>query len=190
MHIYLDESENPLDGTLVIAAVATEQHKELANVMERARKNKLPKKLRAKAEIKASAATDKFKRYFYRHLAQLSEPRIYSISMNKSKIPPHLHGKEGLLYVRMVIRLLEACPLRESRQLFVYPDQRPLKGVSQAGFVTSLQQHFGVKLDDRTRFEVYPRDSEKDPGVQVADFLANAIYQHIEGKNDEWYELI
>lgn len=187
MNIYTDESEN---GTLLIAAVVTKQHRELMNIMRRTRQRKLPKKLRAKAEIKASQATDKFRRYFYTHLAALQEPRLYSIYIDKTKIPPHLRGKEGLLYVRMMIRLLEACPLTETNQIYVYPDRKPLKGVSQAGFITSLKQHFAIHLEGPTQFEVYPRSSQEDPGIQVADFVAYAFYQHYERANDQWYDLL
>jgi len=189
MHIYLDEAERDI---LVIAAVVTHHPKELKNVLRRTRARKLPKRLRAGPEIKASQATDKFKRYFYTHLARLKEPRIYAIILDKRKIPPPLKGKEGLIYIRMVIGLLEACPLEEAMEIYVYPDKRPLKGVSQAGFVTSLLQHFGIRLsrDRPVRFAVYPRSSAEDPGVQVADFVAYALFRKHQYGDRTWYDLL
>ena len=132
MHIYIDESERDF---LVIAAVMTHRPKELKNIMRRTRERRLPKRLRAQTEIKAQKATDKFKRYFYTRLAELSEPKLFCIFLDKSKIPPHLLGKEGLLYVRMVVSLLESCGLEAQRQIYVYPDKKPLKKLSESSFV-------------------------------------------------------
>lgn len=187
MHIFLDEAERDI---LVIAAVVTDRPKELKNVLHRTRATKLPKRLRAAAEIKASQATEKFKRAFYARLANLQEPRLYAIHLNKKKIPTHLKGKEGLLYLRMVIALLESCPLKTAREIYVYPDKRPLKGVSQAGFIISLTQHFGVNLARQTRFEVYPRNSHDDLGVQAADFVAHAFFQKYQHGDATWYQHI
>lgn len=187
MYIYLDESELDL---LVIVAVVTNAPKELKNIMRRTRQRRLPKQLRAQSEIKAQRATDKFKRYFYTRLAEFDDAKLFSIQLDKSKIPAHLVGKEGLVYVRMVIALLEACGLEHRREIYVYPDKRPLKKVSESAFVTTLEQHFGVNFSEQTRFEVHMTDSQTDLGVQVADFVASAFFSKYQHDNDEWYEII
>lgn len=187
MYIYVDESE--LDYLVIVAAV-TRRPKELKNIMRRARQRRLPKQLRAHAEIKAQRATDKFKRYFYTNLAAFDEVKLFAIYLDKAHIPHHLMGKEGLVYVRMVISLLEACGLEDRHEIYVYADKRPLKKLSEAAFVAILEQHFGVSFLEQTRFEVHITDSQTDPGVQVADFVANALFAKYQHGNTQWYDII
>lgn len=187
MHIYIDESEGDV---LIIVAVVTDQPKRLKNVMRRTQERKLPKKQQTHNEIKATDATDKFKRYFYEHLAQLEASRIYSIHIEKKRLPKHLRGQEGLLYVRMVVELLKHAVPSDALRVFVFYDRRPLKAVPPASLVTTLGQEFGVRLDRPVRFEVFPTDSTTDAGIQVADFISHALFQKYQHRNTEWYDAI
>lgn len=187
MYIYIDESEGDV---LVIVAVVTDHPKELKNVLKRTRHAKLAKRLRTEGELKAARASDKFKRHLYTHLADLKEPRIYTIQINKKKIPRHLQDKGGFLYLSMMMALLEACIPKKTTEIFVYPDKRPLKDVLPIGLVTTLSHHFQMKFSRATRFEVHPTDSQTDLGVQVADFVANAMFQKYEHGNMEWSDMI
>ena len=187
MYIYIDESEGDI---LVIAAVVTDKPKELKNVMRRTQQRKLQRKNPVHAEIKATDATDKFKGYFYKHLARLEEPRIYSIRIDKQRIPRHLRSEQGLLYLRMVIALLEQAVPKEARNVLVFYDRRPLKGVPPSAIVATLAQKFRVRFDQPVRFEAYPTDSTEDLGIQVADFVSHALFQKYQRGNTEWYDVI
>lgn len=187
MDIYLDDSER---GFWVVSAVLTEKPRALKKVMRRTKKAKLPPRQRAVAEVKASRAMDKFKRYFYAHLARLTDPTICCIYLDKTKIPEHLRGQEGLIYLRMVITLLELADITRYQQIYLYLDEKPLKGMTQQAFLVALKAHFAASFQRPTRFEVLIRNSQEDEGIQVADFVAHAFFVKYQYGNTQWSDLL
>ena len=187
MYIYLDEAERDV---WVVAAIVTDAPRALTKLIRRSKKAKLPKKHQRFAEMKASQATDKFKRYLFTHLARLKDLQLYCIYLHKRDIPEHLRGQEGLIYLRMVIALLEQVGLTQSLQIYLYPDEKPLKGMTRQAFLITLKAHFAASFTRATRFEIVPRSSHEDEGIQAADFVTHAFFRKHQYQDTQWYDLV
>lgn len=194
MYVYLDEagsikSKGGERKYFVVTTFTTNNPKAVEVCLRRAKRNKSPKKLRRLAEIKASKAPPKYKRYFYQHLSQL-DVEIYSVILDTKKAPKHLRSEEGVLYLHLVKTVLEQCRLEQSQTIHLFLDKRQLKGLTRESFNAALKERFSLDFAKPTRFEINHLDSTTNNGVQVADLIAHAVFQKYQHENSEWYDLI
>lgn len=195
MYIFLDESGNlktnrPEGEYFVISIIMISHPKQLEVLVRRTKQAKLSRKQRSRtAEVKASKATDKFKKYFYERFPNLNL-EVYAIVYDVLKTPEQLRDKQGLIYLHLTKELLKQANIKKDQEIYLYLDKRSLKGITHLEFDTSLKEEFVVDFKRPTRFEIYHVDSRTHNGIQAADFISHAIYEKYQKEYSKWYDLI
>ena len=175
----------------VLVLLSTKDIKDLKILLRKTKKAKLSKRERRKStEIKASLATDKFKKYFYTRLQALTSVKIYILFLQMRDIPLHMRKKEGLIYLRMMQALLKLAKVEKFHIINLTLDKRTLKGISREAFDLALQEEFGGSFKKQRFFCVHHVDSTESYMVQIADFVAHAAYQKYQRHNLKWHAYI
>lgn len=194
MYIFLDEAGNLTDSKddyFTLVGVFTSNPKPLRKLIQRTRRAKLsPRGRRKNPEIKASKATDKYKKYLYERLTKLQNFEVFGLYLKVSDIPSHMRGKEGLIYLRMTEELLKLGSVEKYDNVNLIMDRRSLKGITQNAFNTAIYEEFAASFKRPKLFNVYHIDSQKDKGIQICDFVIHAIYQKYQRQNADWYKII
>jgi len=194
MYIFLDEAGNLTDDKddhFVLTGIFTLNPRPLRKLIRRTRKAKLSSRNRRKnSEIKASKATDKYKKYLYEHLMKINNFEVFALYLKVSDIPLHMKGKEGIIYLRMTEELLKLGLVEKYNNVNLIMDHRSLKGITQNAFDTAIYEEFAASFKCPKLFNVYHVDSQKDKGIQICDFVTHAIYQKYQRQNADWYKMI
>lgn len=191
MFIYVDESGN-LSGPkgeqyFVLTALLVKDERTPKKLIRKAKKRGLPKKLRRLPEVKGRESSSRFLRFLLGDLSQ-EDVGIGILVADVRKIPKHLRGKEGLLYLKLSQLLLEECGAGEYSPLILKFDRKPLTGVTKEGFNTALRERFVITPEPK-RFEIYHHDSTEDAGLQVVHHIAWSTYQKYQHNDKQWYDL-
>lgn len=194
MHIFIDESGHfqyhSEDEMIVLAAVKTEDPRALRKLVRRVRQAKLSKKQRRISEIKAALATEKYKKYLFRKLAAM-DVEIYAAHLFMKDIPPSLRNKfEGVIYLKLVRKLLYMAETDRSMRTIVRMDRRSLKGITAESLCLALTKEFIGPLQRPRFFNIGFSDSQEEAGIQVADFVAHALFSKYAREKPEWYDRI
>lgn len=194
MHIFIDESGHfqykDGDGVFVLAAVKTADPRALRKLIRRTRHAKLAKKEKEYSEIKAAFASDKYKRYLLAKLAE-TDTEVFVVALRMRDVP---HGArkslEGVVYLKLVRALLYAAGVKEAPRVIVRMDKRSLPGISFEAFRFALTQEFVGLLAQPRFFHADFMESHEEPGIQIADFVAHAIYLKYSRRNTNWYDML
>lgn len=191
MFIYIDESGN-LSGLkgeryFVLAALLVKDERTPKILIRKAKKRGFPKKLRRLPEVKGRESSGRFLHFLLEDLSR-EDVGIGILVADVRKIPKHLRGKEGLLYLKLSQLLLEECRAGGYSPLILKFDRKPLTGVTKVGFNTALRGRFVITPKPR-RFEIYHHDSTTDAGLQVVHHIAWSIYQKYQHGDKQWYDL-
>lgn len=191
MFIYIDESGN-LDGKkgeryFVLVALLVRDERTPKKLIHKAKKRGLSKKLRQLPEVKGRKSSGRFLHFLLGDLSR-EDVGIGILVVDVRKIPKHLQGKEGLLYLKLSQLLLEECGAGEYGSLVLKFDRKPLTGITREGFNTALRERFVITSKPR-RFEIYHHDSTTDAGLQVVHHIAWSTYQKYQHNDKRWYGL-
>ena len=195
LYIFADESGNfsgNRDHYFVLSAFVTSDPRATRKCFLRARQTRLPKKYRHYSEIKFSdrAIPERFKKHVLGRVAQ-EDVRIYAIFFDKRNLPLSLRRQpEGLVYCHLVGQLLEMCPLAESREIYIFLDRRNLKGTTRDAFDATLKTRLILSFPRLRRLDIEHVDSTSNVNIQIADFIAGAIFQKHERGDCSFYDMI
>lgn len=195
LYIFVDESGNfsgNHDRFFVLSAFVTSKPRVTRKCFLRAKRTKLPEKYRHYAEVKFSdrAIPDQFKKHVLQRVAQ-EDVRIYVLWFDKQNLPVALRQQpEGLVYCQLVGQLLEMCPLAETEIVQVFLDRRNLKGTTRQVFDANLKARLLFVFPKLRRLSIEHVDSTASMNVQIADFVAGAIFQKHERSNEQFYNII
>lgn len=191
MHIYLDESGDLTKGKekfFIVGSFTIGDPVRIRNAFRRFQRRKFPKKLRYLQEIKFSnpSIDDKLRLRTIQNVSQ-QDVRIFYTYLKKQNIPEqyrkaHRIHESGKLYTQIVGDTLELyLPITE-KELWVFHDPRPLKGVSWAEFSYDLRNRLLPNLPAKARLEIKRLDSKHSPLIQVADWICGALARYHEKK--------
>ena len=194
IHIAFDEAGSFGAATgeeqcFIIGALRMRNIKPLRKLFRQTKRYALPKRLRHLAEVKASAAPDKFRERLYRGLSQL-DVEIHLAVVALDGLPHRLRDNESLLYVYMVQEVLIRSVSATGDHVVLVFDQRRLKGMHRAEFNAHVRARMSLVVGENTRLEIYHRDSTTDVTVQAIDFVCWAAYRKYQRGDNRWYDLI
>ncbi len=195
MHIFVDESGHfqyhDEQAVIIIVAVKTNKPHILRKLVRRVRQAKLHRRERRISEIKSVIATDKYKQYFFRKFAEINDVEIHTIYLRMQDVPIDARKKsEGFIYLKLVRALLSASDVNQSPRTIVRMDKRGLRGISAESFLFALTEGFIGSFQRPHFFNAAFVESHEELGIQVADFVAHALYaKHAHGIT-VWYDYI
>lgn len=200
MYIYLDESGTLTEGSgdyFIVASFTVGDIRKIAKEFRKWQKNKFPKKLRVKPEVKFNDDIDDALRVKnLKHFAN-QDIRIFYTFLKKKNIPQEYYknGKvheTGLLYTEIVRSTLDLYMPITDKQVFVIRDRRTLKGVTVEQFNDTITKSLLPNLPAKVIFQIQAVDSTSSPQVQVADWVCCALAYPYEGKpmGEEFYTVL
>jgi hypothetical protein len=180
LDIFLDESGDLGWSTgssrhLVIATVCTRQRRRLRKMLRRVKvSNGVP----LGRELKASRASSKFRRELLNALS--ADPQCYcrAIVIHKPNVVPKLRTS-NVLY-NYAAGLLLAPHIRGLSRVNLCVDPRELKVDAPFTFDEYLRVKLYAEMHSEVELTIDRPESSASPGLQVADFLANAVFRHFE----------
>ncbi|MCF6276418.1 MAG: DUF3800 domain-containing protein [Candidatus Magasanikbacteria bacterium] len=192
MHIFLDESgqfhKNDSEDYFVIGSFTVGDHKRTKKRFKSWSKDKFPKKIRFRPEIKFSDSgiSDELRIKTVKFISKL-DVRIRFSFLKRQNIPEEYKRKEkiqtGLLYTKIVAETLEMYTSSASDLLFhVFCDQRKLKGVSKKEFVNNIKIHLLPSLPSGANIKIERVNSRDFPNVQLADWIVGVIASYLNKK--------
>jgi len=191
MFIYIDESGNLSapkgERYFVLAALLVKDERTPKRLIRKAKKRGFPKKLWQLPEVKGRESSGRFLHFLLGDLSR-EDVGVGILVADVRKIPRHLRGKEGLLYLKLSQLLLEECRASEYSPLILKFDRKPLTGITREGFNTALRERFVITPKPK-RFEIYHHDSTEDAGLQIVHHIAWSTYQKYQHNDRRWYDL-
>lgn len=200
MYIFLDESGDLTKGKekyFIVGSFTVGDPVRIRNAFRRFQRRKFPKNFRYQQEIKFSnfLINDKLRLRTIKYISQ-QDVRIFYTYLKKQSIPEqyrkaHRIYETGKLYTQIVGDTLELyLPITE-KELWIFHDPRPLKGVSWAEFSSDLKTRLLPDLPAKARLEIQRIDSKHSPLIQVADWICGALARcHEKKKHGEEFYLI
>ncbi|KZX11628.1 DUF3800 domain-containing protein [Methanobrevibacter filiformis] len=188
-YLFLDESGDlGLDSeyfVISILMINSEDLKKLENIIKKARKNKLKRKLKNINELKFYKLPPEIKIYFLKELNKLNF-KAYSLVTHKKDCKHLFSAKsnKNRNYAEMVIYLLKEINIQKSFDLKI--DQ-----CFPSNYIKFIQKEI---LGDLAKFNekcnISQNSSEKIRGLQFADLIASSCFQHFDRKNSEFFKII
>lgn len=191
-YMFIDESGNlGDDGTkyFIIAALWTQTPEMLRRLIKNIRRNKFRKQLKKAQELKANSSSREVREGVLQKMSQLDDLRCHAIILEKARISStYLKNNKNKLYNYVCGILAEAVGV-DSKKLVVRIDKSKGKQTLRDDF----NEYFKRKW--RQRFwngevEFYHSWSHMWAGLQLADFIAWAVFQKFEYGNDFYTKLI
>jgi hypothetical protein len=144
------------------------------------RQSKYPKKMSAQSEIKIAHSHThiELKKKTIQFLSTLNIKVRYSY-LNVKNIPlEYRNGKkfhDGLLYSYVVAETLAMYFPISAKQIFIYCDQRKLKGLTKSEFITILRTRLSPLAPQNSQIFIEMIDSTTDVNIQIADWIAGSL---------------
>lgn len=200
MYIYLDESGTLTGGAgdyFIVASFTVGDIRKIAKEFRKWQKNKLPKKLKVKPEVKFNDNINNTLRLkTLKHFAN-QDIRIFYTFLKKKNIPLEYYKKgkvheTGLLYTEIVKSTLGLYIPITDKQVFVIRDRRTLKGVTVEQFNDTIIASLLPNLPAKVVFQIQAVDSTSSAQVQIADWICGALAHYYEGKpmGKEFYAVL
>lgn len=190
-HIFIDESgqftKHNGQEFFVIASFTVGNPRRTEKRFRSWQRTRFPKKSRTQPEIKFSEIniTDELRLKTLKYISDLDVRIRYSF-LKRQNIPDEYKHREklksGHLYTQIVAETLEMYLPIADKEFRVFCDERHLKGITRAQFKTILKSHLLPLLPKDTLIQIEMADSEKNPNIQIADWLAGALAGYLENK--------
>jgi hypothetical protein len=190
LDIFLDESGDlgwspGSSRHLVIATVCTRQRRRLRKMLRRVKaKNGVP----ASEELKAFRASRKFRTELLTALSGDSQCYCRAIVIHKPNVVPKLRTS-NLLY-NYAAGLLLAPHIRRLSRVNLCVDPRELKVDAPFTFDEYLRVKLYAEMHSEVELTIERPESSVSPGLQVADFVANAAFRHFESGEQKCFGCI
>lgn len=194
MYIYIDESGDLGSARkskryFLIALSVTKDNRQFDIFMKRIRKRRLSKKERKSSELKAFEASETILQYFYSHIGKL-DFQIIAIRLDKKEIPSQLRKEEGILYIQMIEKGLEALIKQKPDKIIITVDRRHHKNVTKEAFNLTLKDFLLVDKEFKKPVVIHQIDSTTNRNIQFADFIVYAFSRNYNFGDDNWYNLL
>ena len=201
MPTYLDETGNLLNSSeryFIVATFTSNEPSKLAKAFRKWQKNKFPKQLKNKAEVKFNNPTldDTIRLKTIQHFVEQGIHIFYSYLAIKN-IPVTYRRKNkvhdtGKLYLEIVASTLDLQLPLTTNEFRVIRDQRTTKGMSNTEFNEALKIRLLPKLPAKTPVHIDIVDSTASPQVQIADWICGALARYYEKKRsgEKFFELL
>jgi hypothetical protein len=202
--VYLDHAGRSSAGWVIAGALFLDARRP-RQMLQRAKRARLPRALRSTPQVKAASASLALAQYLYGLLAREGGLRLdkrgvelYSIHLTQSDLNSVPRDNRGHVHLEMVRTLLGAMLLSRFHEAFIYynlPSVRAISrdayrkgieamagGSGQASLAAYLrrpllsQGHRGLFTSHLLGEKHFP-----DAGIQVSDFVAQAFLQKVEG---------
>ncbi len=160
--------------------------KKVRNIIKKIRQRKLKKKLKRYSELKANNSEDYIREAVLNKINNL-DVEIYAIILNKKKVYEYLKYKKHILYNYIANLILNECSF-EGSAVELIVDRRGGNILSQS-FTKYIKKKFAER-NEGCKIKIKHKNSEKDRGLQVVDFISWAIFRKYEFNQSKFYNII
>jgi hypothetical protein len=194
--VYLDESGDlgfsaSSSRHFVVVALASHEPIELARLVKRIRQRRFPSRLKT-MEFKFRSSPESVRRLFCRGIAR-TNAKIAWGGINKSNTASTWQNDKNELYVHVCSRTLSELTRHiHTKSIHVILD----KWSSNRTVRRHLEEYLGETVRCRhtgyfaPSLEISHLNSADSVGIQVADFVAGAVFQSLERSNQVYIDLI
>lgn len=161
----------------------TGNQRRTAKMFRKWQREKLPRKLRYKDEVKFndSGLDDKLRLRTLSHFAK-HDIRIFYTFLQTENIPTEYRKKKGietgLLYAEIVAKTLNLLLPTSDLEFRIFRDRRHLYRLSQEQFNKIIKIDLLPKLPARSLIQIEAVDSTTNPNIQIADWIAGALFRY------------
>lgn len=140
------------------------------------------------AELKANSSKITDRNLFCKKLSSLN-CSVHYIVINKNRVKAELRRDTNILYNYVTGLLLTPllCPLHQAD---VHLDCRTIKVASGNSLCEYLRIKLWCEMNSQVSVKLAFPDSRQSLGIQVADFVANAIFRHYERGDSKGYKAL
>lgn len=168
-----------------------ESRKRIIKMVERTLRRKLNPKLKRNRfvqELKAISTTQQIKEYFYRNIRK-ADFAIYSITLNKQRVYPHLIKDKSRVYNWVARMLLDQIDFSDAdNQINLVIDKSKSKP-EIAEFDKYIQWNLKGKIDPKTPLVITHKDSQEDLCINAVDLFSWGVFRKYEKKDLAWYDV-
>lgn len=197
-YLYIDESGD-LGFTgkstqyYVIAAIETNNPDQFSRMFKKIRRG-MGKKKRDIKEFKFSKTNPKTKLRILERIAEL-DILFSAVVLRKATVFQHLRERKQILHNYLTGYIVELVPFMGSRDFEIVIDKFLPKGTDRANFDRYLRDHVDYEcwrlgLISPRSLNIKHKSSHSCSGLQVADFVAGAIFAKYERNDDSFYRVI
>ncbi|HEX7392167.1 MAG TPA: DUF3800 domain-containing protein [Thermoplasmata archaeon] len=194
--VYMDESgdlglSSRSSRYLVVVALVTSEAYRIARLVRKAHR-RFGRYAKGGDEFKFNRSNEALREHFLRGIAETNSEIFWVAVTKRCWKDVSLSGSESLWFHVASRALSEASARTQAKSLRVTIDRFSSKPNANAALATRLAQtissrHAGHFPPDVRMSLVESKESE---GLQAADFVAGAVFQKIERKEDKYYRLI
>ncbi len=201
MYIFLDESgqftKHNDEEYFVVGSFTVDNQKRTDKKFKKWVKSKFPKRMRNQSEVKWSSTgiddalrirtfqfISKLDIYIqYGYLVRKNIPSVYRI---KNEL------KSGLLYTNIIGEILEMYLPTDEKEIHIFCDQRPLKGMNTAEFRHAIINRLLPLCAPSTLIQVEMIDSTSNANIQIADWISGGLARYLEKRQlgEEYFKIL
>ncbi|MBI4079332.1 MAG: DUF3800 domain-containing protein [Candidatus Levybacteria bacterium] len=187
---FLDESPALSDDVLFfcvdIVSTSDKTNKQLQNIIKRARKRVVKKKLKSLSEIKFHDSDERTRIYVLKEIAKYNVKIIAVIIDKQGRVVKDTPLNYGIAVGTTIAEMLSVYPV-----LNLTLDKKFTKGEQEVEFLKYAQETV-EKLAPKNKSVVFnpPKDSKQDSLLQLTDFVAGAIQAKYNNKDNHYVEII
>lgn len=201
MYIFLDESGNfskeDHGQYFVVGSFTVGNPRRTNKEFRKWINNKFPRKMSKQSEVKWSqrGISNDFRLRTLRHIAKL-DVRIRFGYLLRDNIPNAYRSKGkvngGQLYTNILGEVLEQYMPTNDKEVHIFCDQRPLKGMTKGDFEMAIKSHLLPLCSPDTTIQVEMVNSSSSCNIQIVDWISGAIAYYLEKKKngDEFYKVL
>lgn len=193
LYVYVDESGDlgftEKSSRYYVIATAEVHNPLIADrIIKRVRK-KLKKKEKNIPEFKFSGSSEKIRNLIFKEILD-TEMKFSTIVLEKKMVYDYLRNKKQVLHNYLTGFLVESLSYYEDENDFrIIVD----KFIMQKERRDEFDNYLRLRMSNRSRtknLEVFHENSEQHAGLQIADFIAGAVFQKYERQIEKYYNVI
>lgn len=200
-YIFIDESgqfaKHKDDEYFVVASFTIGNPKRIRKEFKKWHREKFPRKMRYQQEIKFSDVkiTDSLRLRTLKQISKL-DVRINYVYLKRKNIPEEYWSKSkfksGHLYTNIIGEVLEQYFPITDKEFRVFCDERHLKGIKRSQFKEMLKTRMAPQLSTDSLIQIEMVDSKNDYNIQIADWIAGALFSFLENKENgqDFYDIL
>lgn len=201
MYIFLDESgqfsKNNGENYFVVGSFTIGNQRRTNKALRSWFRTRFPRKMRTQSEIKwsASGIDDSLRIKTIKHIAKM-DVRIRYGYLLKKNIPTNYYHKgvlaDGDLYTNIIGEILKSYLPTTDKEIYIFCDRRSLKGIKKKEFESLILSRLAPFCTPDTLLQVKMIDSTANANIQIADWIAGALYRYLEKRplGDEYYKIL
>ena len=190
MYIFLDESgdftKHNHEEYFVIGSFTVGNQRKTDKEFIKWFRTKFPRKMKTQNEIKWSATgiSDELRLKTLKCISKM-DVRIRYGYMLRNNIPSTYINKKnkihaGVLYTNIVAEILEQYLPTDEKEIHIFCDRKHLKGMTKQDFESAIIARLLPYCSSSTLIQVEMIDSVTNRNIQIADWIAGAIFRYYE----------